>query len=93
MEEDQLQDDQNWRSDTSDKWDMIVSGKWIQKVVWNSSDTGHLHMDNGLSDKRRGGTKDGIKHPDGIYELCKRCREMGLKMLCGRHTRDTTGYL
>ena len=34
MEGDQLEDDQNWRSDAPDTWDMIVSGKWIQKVVW-----------------------------------------------------------
>ena len=26
---------QNWRSDTSAKWDMIESGKWMQKAVWN----------------------------------------------------------
>jgi hypothetical protein len=27
--------DQNWRPDASSKWDMIVSGEWIQKAVWN----------------------------------------------------------
>jgi hypothetical protein len=35
MEEDQSQDDQNWRSNAPDKWDMIASGKWIQKAAWN----------------------------------------------------------
>ncbi len=32
---DQQIQDQNWRSDASDKWDMIVTGKWMQKTVWN----------------------------------------------------------
>ena len=27
--------DQSWRSDAPAKWDMIASGKWMQKVVWN----------------------------------------------------------
>ena len=71
MEEDQLQSDQNWRPNSPDKWDMITSGKWIQKAVWNrmvntmerdqphKTPGGHLHMDSGLSDKGRGGTPDG----------------------------------
>ncbi len=25
----------NWRSDVPSKWDMIATGKWIQKAVWN----------------------------------------------------------
>ena len=29
----------------------------------------------------------------GICELCKRCREMGLKLFRGRPVRDTTGHL
>ena len=33
------------------------------------------------------------KHPDGIYGLCKRSREMVLKMLGGRPDRGTTGHL
>jgi hypothetical protein len=33
------------------------------------------------------------KHPDGICELCKRCREMALKLLGGRPTLDTAGHL
>ncbi len=33
------------------------------------------------------------KHPDGICELCKRCRELGLKLLGGRPVRGTTGHL
>jgi hypothetical protein len=32
---DQQMTDQNWRSDTPDKWDMIASGKWMQKAAWN----------------------------------------------------------
>ena len=32
---DQQMDDQNWRSDEPAKWDMIATGKWIQKAVWN----------------------------------------------------------
>ena len=32
-------------------------------------------------------------HPDGICGLCKRSREMGLKLLGGRPDRDTTGHL
>ena len=28
--------DQRWRPDAPAKWDMIASGKWIQKVVLNS---------------------------------------------------------
>ncbi len=35
-DEDQPMADQNWRPDTPTKWDMIESGKWIQKVTWNS---------------------------------------------------------
>ena len=35
MEQDQLQADQNWRPNAPDKWDMIASGKWIQKAAWN----------------------------------------------------------
>ncbi len=35
MEEDHMQFEQNWRSTSPDKWDVIVSGKWIQKTVWN----------------------------------------------------------
>ncbi len=27
--------DQNWRSDAPLKWDMIASGKWMQKAAWN----------------------------------------------------------
>jgi hypothetical protein len=34
-----------------------------------------------------------VKHPDGICELCKRYREMGLKLLGGKPDRDTTGHL
>ncbi len=30
-----MQFEQDWRSNESDKWDTITSGKWIQKVVWN----------------------------------------------------------
>ena len=32
---DQQIQDQNWRSDVSAKWDMLATGKWIQKAVWN----------------------------------------------------------
>jgi len=32
---DQQMTDQNWRSDAPVKWDMIPTGKWIQKAVWN----------------------------------------------------------
>ena len=35
MEEDNPQFQHNWRSTVSDKWDVIVSGKWIQKAEWN----------------------------------------------------------
>jgi hypothetical protein len=27
--------DQRWRSDASAKWDMIATGKWMQKAAWN----------------------------------------------------------
>ena len=33
------------------------------------------------------------KHPDGICALCKRSREMDLKLLGGRPVRGTTGHL
>ena len=33
------------------------------------------------------------EHTDGICELCKRYREMGLKLLGGRPARGTTGHL
>ena len=32
---DQQMQNHNWRSDTPSKWDMILTGKWIQKAVWN----------------------------------------------------------
>jgi hypothetical protein len=32
---DQQIPDQNWRSDATAKWDMIASGKWMEKAVWN----------------------------------------------------------
>jgi hypothetical protein len=32
---DQQMVDQKWRPDTPIKWDMIVSGQWIQKSTWN----------------------------------------------------------
>ncbi len=32
---DQKIPDQNWRSDATVKWDMIVSRKWMEKAVWN----------------------------------------------------------
>ena len=35
MDGDQQMTDQNWRSDAPAKWDMISTGKWIQKAVWN----------------------------------------------------------
>jgi hypothetical protein len=33
------------------------------------------------------------KHSYGICGLCKRCREMGLRLLGGNPTGDTTGFL
>ena len=35
MEEDSIQLEQSWRVTSPDKWDVIDSGKWIQKVEWN----------------------------------------------------------
>ena len=35
MEEDHPPFDHNWRFTTSEKWDVIASGNWIQKAVWN----------------------------------------------------------
>ncbi len=32
---DQQMQNHNWRSDVSSKWDMIATGKWIQKAAWN----------------------------------------------------------
>ena len=32
---DQKMQDRNWRCDAPAKWDIIESGKWIQKSVWN----------------------------------------------------------
>jgi hypothetical protein len=32
---DQQMTDQNWRSDASAKWDMIATGKLMQKAAWN----------------------------------------------------------
>jgi ribonuclease HI len=128
----------NWRSDASSKWDMIATGKWIQKAVWNrwvtESERNQPHKtpitstwtadfltregegrkaigdwlrDKSVSWKARRRllqTNAGVfpcearlqrwgKHPDGICELCKRCREMGLKLLGGRPARGTTGHL
>jgi hypothetical protein len=35
MQEDQIRTKQTWIPAASDKWDMIASGKWMQKEVWN----------------------------------------------------------
>ena len=136
--EDQAMSDQNWRSDSTVKWDMIASGKWMQKAEWNRWVTtmdrdqphktpvtstwtvdlltrqgeGRKTVVDWLRDKtiswkaqrRFLQTNEGVfpyedrlqkwgKHPDGICELCKRCREMGLKLLDGRPARDNTGHL
>ncbi len=32
---DQQMQNLNWRSDASAKWNMITTGKWIQKAAWN----------------------------------------------------------
>ncbi len=32
---DQRMPNQNWRSDASVQWDMIGTGKWMQKEAWN----------------------------------------------------------
>jgi hypothetical protein len=32
---DQQMQNHNWRSDALAKWDMIATGKWIQKSAWN----------------------------------------------------------
>ncbi len=135
---DQQMKDQNWRSDTPAKWDMIATGKWIQKAVWNRWVTtldrdqphktpitstwtadfltregeGRKTVGDWLRDKtiswkarkRLLQTNAGVfpcvvrlqkwgKHADGICELCKRYREMGLELLGGRPTRGTTGHL
>ena len=128
----------SWRSTTSDKWDVIVSGNWIQKAVWNRmvtvSERNQPHktpvtstwtpdfltregevrkaMDDWLRDKTVSWkahrrllqtnvvtfpSEDRLqkwgKHPDGIFGLCKRSREMVLELLGGRPARVTTGHL
>jgi ribonuclease HI len=135
---DQQMPDQNWRSDSPDKWDMIASGKWMQKAAWNRWVTtlerdqphktpitstwtadfltregeGRKSVGDWLRDKtiswkarrRLLQTNAGVfpcvarlqrwgKHPDGICELCKRCRALGLKLLGGKPARGTTGHL
>ena len=35
---DQQMPDQNWRSDAPAKWDMIASGKWMQKAAEQMGD-------------------------------------------------------
>jgi hypothetical protein len=56
---DQQMQNHNWRSDAPVKWDMITTGRWIQKTVWNRwvteserdqphKNTNHVHMDYGL---------------------------------------------
>ena len=59
-DDDHQRTDQIWRSDASVKWDMIATGKWMQKAVWNtemgdyvgagpdSQNTDHIYMDGGL---------------------------------------------
>jgi hypothetical protein len=135
----QQMSDQKWRSDASSKWDMIETGKWMQKTVWNRWVTtlerdqphktpitstwtadfltregeGRKEVDDWLRDKtiswkarrRLLQTNAGVfpceaclqkwgkPHADGICELCKRYREMGLKVLGGRPARGTTGHL
>ena len=138
MDGDQQMSDQNWRSDAPAKWDMIATGRWIQKAVWNRWVTvlerdqphktpitstwtadfltregeglkavGEWLRDKTVSWKARRRllqTNAGVfpceahlhrlgKHPDGICGLCKRCRELGLKLLGGRPVRGTTGHL
>jgi hypothetical protein len=135
---DQQMQNHNWRSDAPAKWDMLATGKWIQKAAWNRWVTkserdqphktpitstwtadfltregeGHKEIGDWLRDKavpwkarrRLLQTNAGVfpcevrlqrwgKNPDGICELCKRCRELGLKLLGGKPARDTTGHL
>jgi len=135
---DQQIQNQGWRSEAPAKWDMIATGKWIQKAAWNRWVTkserdqphktpvtstwtadfltregeGRKAIGDWLRDKtvswkarrRLLQTNAGVfpcearlqrwgKHPDGICELCKRCRELGLKLLGGRPARGTTGHL
>ena len=138
MEEDHPQSEYNWRVTAPDKWDVIASGNWIQKAVWNRMVTtlerdqphktpvtstwtvdfltregedrkvmGDWLRDKTISWKARrrllqtnAGTfpcevrlQKWGKHPDGICGLCKRSREMGLKLLGGKPARGTTGHL
>jgi hypothetical protein len=128
---DQQMQNQNrgWRPDASAKRDMIGTGKWMQKAVWNrwvnTMDRNQPHKtpvtstwtvdfltrggkgrktvgdwlrDKTISWKTRRRllqTNASVfpcearlqkwgKHPDGICEVWKRCREMGLKLLGGR---------
>jgi hypothetical protein len=80
-----------------------MSWNWIQKTVWNRWVT---TMDREQPIRHRslphGNTcvfpcearlQKWGKHPDGICELCKRCRETGLKLLGGRPSHGTTGHL
>jgi hypothetical protein len=114
---DQQMQNQNWRSDASAKWDMIATGKWIQKSVWNRwvtrSERDQSHKTPITSTWTTDFlTREGEGHKDecGCFpirgsftkmrqtsrwdlELCKRCREFGLKFLGARPARGTTGHL
>jgi hypothetical protein len=71
----QMQDQNDWLRDNTITW------KTRRRLL--QTNTGVFPCESRL--KKWG------KHPDGICELCKRYREMGLKLLGGRPARDTTG--
>jgi hypothetical protein len=69
-------------------------GDWLRDktISWNSARRRLLQTNAGTFPCETRLQKWG-KHPDGICGLCKRSREMVLKLLVGRPARGTTGHL
>ncbi len=79
-------DDQNWRSDASAKWDMIASTRdgegrkavddWLRDKTISWTARRRLLQTNAGVFPCEARLQKWDKHPDGICELYKRCREM-----------------
>ena len=84
-----------WTSDflTREGEGRQLIGEWLRdKTIWWKTRRRLLRTNTGVFPCEARLQKWG-KHPDGICELCKRCREMGLELLGGKPARGTIGHL
>jgi hypothetical protein len=70
-----------------------VMGEWLKDKTISWKERRRLLQTNAVTFPCETRLQKWGKHPDGICNLCKRSREMGLKLLGGRPSRGTTGHL